>query len=148
MNLFDVGDFKVMVDFGHNPAAVKALSVVYPHIATGKVIGMHSGTGNRRDEDIILFGRTIGEIYDRIVLADSDRRQRAPGETSDLVKEGILATGFPEENLTVVHDPIEATRTALEMGEAGDLVVLQGDDLDQVLSDVFEYKECMAKERG
>jgi cyanophycin synthetase len=144
MNVVDIGNFRVLVDYGHNPAAVKALSEVYPHLSTGRVIGMHAGTGNRRDEDLMELGRTLGGIYDHIVLTDSDPRRRKIGETAEVVKRGILETGFPEEELTVVLDPREATRTALEMARAGDLVVLQCDDVDQVLEDVFAFKEACA----
>jgi cyanophycin synthetase len=142
MNIFEVSDFKVIVDYGHNPAAVEALSVVYPHLSTGRVIGMHSGTGNRRDEDIMEFGRVLGRIYDHIVLTDSDPRRRKLGETSDVVKAGILETGFPEEELTEVLDFREAIQAALAMAQAGDLVVLQCDDVEQALEDVDAYREA------
>jgi cyanophycin synthetase len=141
MNIIEISDFKVMVDYCHNAAAVKAISEVYPNISSGKVIGMHSGTGNRRDEDIVDFGRTLGDIYDRIVLTDSDPRGRSKGEVAELVRRGILDSGFPEGHLDLVLDAREATQRALEMAEAGDLVVLQADDVEQVIEDVFEYKD-------
>jgi cyanophycin synthetase len=145
MNVFEISDFKVLVDYGHNPAAVEALSSVYPHLTSGgRTIGMHSGTGNRRDEDIINFGRLLGRTYDHIVLVDSDPRDREKGETAEVVKKGILETGFPEKELTVILDVRDGTRAALEMAGAGDLVVLQCDDVEQVLSDVDAYKEARA----
>ena len=148
MNVFDVVDFKVLVDYGHNPAAVKALSSVFPSLTSGgRVIGMHSGTGNRRDEDIEEFGRVLGSTYDHIVLTDSDPRGRALGETAEVVRRGILGSGFPEEELTVILDVREATRAALDMGRAGDLVVLQCDDVEQVLSDVDEYRRDRSAEQ-
>ena len=108
---------------------------------------MHAGTGNRLDENIILYGRTLGGIYDRLIVTDSDARRRPPGETAELVKRGILETGFAEEHITMVLDPREATETALGMAEAGDLVVLQADNLEQVLEDVFAFKDRMTKKR-
>jgi cyanophycin synthetase len=147
MNIIEISDFKVMVDYCHNAAAVKATSEIYPHISSGKVIGMHSGTGNRRDEDIVDFGRTVGGIYDRIVLTDSDPRGRAKGEVAELVRQGILDSGFPEEHLELVLDAREATQKALEMAEAGDLVVLQADDVDQVIEDVIKYKDRLTNQR-
>ncbi len=144
MNILEVSNFKVIVDFGHNPVAVEALSAVFPHLSTGRVIGMHAGTGNRRDEEIMEFGRVLGRTYDRIVLTDSDPRRRKLGETADVVERGILETGFPEKELTVVLDPREATRVALDMAQAGDLVVLQCDDVEQIIEDVFAYKEARA----
>jgi len=144
MNIFEVNNYKVIVDYGHNPVAVEALSVVFPHLSTGRVIGMHSGTGNRRDEEIMEFGRVLGRTYDHIVLTDSDPRRRKLGDTSDVVERGILETGFPKKELTVILDVREATQAALDMAQAGDLVVLQCDDVDQVIADVFAYKEACA----
>ena len=105
---------------------------------------MHAGTGNRRDEEIMEFGRVLGRTYDHIVLTDSDPRRRKLGETSDVVERGILETGFPKEELTVILDARKATQAALEMAQAGDLVVLQCDDVEQVIEDVFAYKEARA----
>lgn len=146
MNIFDVKDFKVIVDYGHNPAAIEALSAIFPHLSKGRVIGMHSGTGNRRDQEILEFGRVLGRTYDHIVLIDSDPRRRKLGETSDVVERGILETGFPKEELTVILDVREATQAALDMAKAGDLVVLQCDDVEQVLADVSAYKEAFTSE--
>ena len=147
MNIIDISDFKVLVDYGHNPAAVKALSDVFPHLSKGRIVGMHSGTGNRREEDILEFGRVLGRVYDRIVLTDSDPRRRPQGETAEIVKRGILDTGFLEEDITIILDSREATRTALEMAKAGDLVVLQADNVEEVLEDVFTYKEMCSKKQ-
>ena len=147
MNIIDLEKFKVMVDFSHNTAAVRAISEVFPHLSTGKVINMGSGTGNRTDEYIMDFGRTLAEVYDRIFVTDSDPRDRPPGETAELVKKGILDTGFPAENVSVILDPVEATAAALDMAEPGDLVVLQADHFNQVIHDVKEYKKRLLENR-
>jgi cyanophycin synthetase len=147
MNIIDLGDFKVMVDYGHNAAAVKALSEVFSHLSTGKVINMGSGTGNRTDEYIIEFGRTLGEVYDHVIVTDTDPRHRSSGETAELVKKGILESGLPEKNISVILDSREATRKALEMAERGDLVVLQADFFDQVIEDVNEFKARLLENR-
>jgi cyanophycin synthetase len=148
MNVFDVADFKVLVDYGHNPAAVEALSSVFPSLtSSGRVIGMHSGTGNRRDEEIMEFGRVLGRSYDHIVLTDSDPRRRDLGDTAEVVRKGIAETGFSEDELTIILDVREATRAALDMGRTGDLVVLQCDDVEQVLADVADYRDERACEQ-
>jgi cyanophycin synthetase len=147
MNIIDLGKFKVMVDYGHNAAAVKALSEVFPHLSTGKVINMGSGTGNRTDEYITEFGRTLGEVYDRVIVTDTDPRNRPPGETAELVKKGILDSGLPEKNVSIILDSREATRKALDMAEQGDLVVLQADFFDQVIEDVNKYKARLLEKR-
>jgi cyanophycin synthetase len=140
MNVFEISDFKVIIDFGHNSPAVTALSDVFQHLSTGKVINMGSGTGNRPEKDILEFGRTLGSIYDKIVITDSDPRNRPLGETAEILKKGILEIGFPPENMTINLDPRKATIEALDLAKTGDLVVLQADNFGEVLEDVMEYK--------
>ena len=83
MNLIKVGNFKVIVDYGHNVAAVKALSSVFAHLTSKRKISMASGTGNRLDEYIIEYGKTLGNIYDHIIITDTDPRDKPPGETAE-----------------------------------------------------------------
>jgi cyanophycin synthetase len=147
MNIFDLEKFKVMVDFSHNVAGVKAISEVFPYLTTEKVISMASGTGNRTDEHIMEFGKALAKVYDRIIVTDSDPRGRPTGETAELVRKGILDAGFPPDNVSVVVDPVEATAAALDAAEAGDLVVLQADRFNQVIRDVKEYKKRLLENR-
>lgn len=140
MNVIEMGDFKVLVDYGHNIGAITATADFIKGLMPGRKIRMTSGVGNRRGDDILEFGETLSRYYDHIVLCDADRRERIPGETSRIVKEGLLKGGFEPEMVTVVLDEIEATKVALEMAEKGDLVVLQADNVTQVIKDVLEYK--------
>ena len=147
MNILDVGNFKVIIDYGHNPHALEALAKVLPAISKGRKISVNSGTGNRRDEDIKLFGKTLGGIYDYIIIKDSDPRKRPLVETAKLVEEGILSTGFQKNNYSIILDETKATDKALSMARDGDLVVIQADDVHKVISDVLEYKEMIMSQK-
>jgi len=147
MNIIDVGNFKVIIDYGHNPHALEALAKVLPAISKGRKISVNSGTGNRRDEDIRLFGKTLAKIYDYIIINDSDPRRRPLGETAKLVEEGILSTGFPKKNYCMIQDEREATNRALSMAGVNDLVVIQANDVHTVISDVLEFKEMILSQR-
>jgi cyanophycin synthetase len=146
MNIIDMGNFKVMVDYSHNIGAVKATGQMLPFIAPGKKIRMAVGTGNRRTQDIIDFGESLAEFYDYVVITDTDPRDRAPGETCELVQEGLIKGGYEKENTAIILDGREATRKALEMASAGDIVVLQADDVQQVIQDVLDYKAILTKQ--
>jgi cyanophycin synthetase len=146
MNIIDMGNFKVMVDYSHNIGAVKATGQMLPFIAPGKKIRMAVGTGNRRTQDIIDFGESLAEFYDYVVITDTDPRDRAPGETCELVQEGLIKGGYEKENTAVILDGREATRKALEMASAGDIVVLQADDVQQVIQDVLDYKAILTRQ--
>ena len=143
MNIIDMGNFKVMVDYSHNIGAVKATGQMLPFVALGKKIRMAVGTGNRRTRDIVDFGESLAEFYDYVVVTDTDPRDRAPGETCKLVREGLIKGGFSKENITIIPDGREATQKALEMAANGDIVVLQADDIQQVIQDVLDYKAML-----
>lgn len=140
MNVIDLGDFKVVVDYGHNIGALKATGDFIKDLMPGRKIRMASGVGNRRTEDILAFGRALANDYDHIVICDADPRGRTLGETARLVKEGLLNNGFTPEMITVVDDEKEATKLSLAMARKGDLVVLQADNVTQVIQDVMSYK--------
>ncbi|MFC2157466.1 cyanophycin synthetase [Acidobacteriota bacterium] len=140
MNIIDMGTFKVMVDYSHNIGAVIATGQMLPFVAPGKKIRMAVGTGNRRTQDIIDFGASLAEFYDHIVISDTDPRDRVPGETCELVQEGLIKAGYSKENIDIIINGREATQKALKMASDGDIVVIQADDIQQVIQDVLDYK--------
>ena len=146
MNIIDMGKFKVMIDYSHNIGAVIATGKMLPFVAQGRKIRMAVGTGNRRTQDIINFGESLAEFYDYIVITDTDPRDRAPGETCELVQKGLIRGGYSKDNIEIIIDGREATQQALNMASDGDIVVLQADDIQQVIKDVIDYKEKIAKE--
>jgi cyanophycin synthetase len=145
MNIIDMGEFKVVIDYGHNPGAINATGEFIKSLMPGKKIRMASSVGNRRDQDILEFGSALAKYYDHIVICDPDQRHREIGETADIVKQGLISGGFKNNMITIIMDEREATKTALEMAKSGDLVVLQVDNLEQVIKDVFDFKEKLKK---
>lgn len=141
MNIIDMGDFKILIDYGHNPGAIIATGDFIKGLMPGRKIRMTSGVGNRRNEDILKFGACLSKYYDDIIICDSDSRGRKAGETAGLVKEGLLMGGFQEDKIRIILNEKEATKAAIELAEKGDLVVLQVDDIQQVIEDVLAYKE-------
>jgi cyanophycin synthetase len=141
MNVIDMGNFKVVVDYGHNIGAIKATGDFIKSLMPGRIIRMASGVGNRRQEDILAFGVALAKYSDHVVVCDADPRERSVGETAQIVKEGIIEGGFSPDMITIVIDEREATRVSLNMAKKGDLVVLQADSITQVIKDVLKYKK-------
>ena len=141
MNIIEMDYFKAIVDYGHNVGAINATGNFIQGLVPGRKIRMASGTGNRRDEDMIELGLAISNYYDHVIVTDSDPRGRKPGVTAQLVTQGLLEGGFNHDMITMVLDEREATKTALDMAGQGDLVVLQATDIDQVIQDVLDYKK-------
>lgn len=140
MNVIDIGDFKVLIDYGHNIGAIHATGEFIQKLMPGKKIRMAAGVGNRRTEDIVGYGEALAKYYDQVVICDPSPRIRKLGETSDLVKEGLLKGGFTEDQIFIDIKEEDATQTALNLAGPGDLVVLQVENISQVTKDVLDYK--------
>ena len=141
MNLIDFVTFKVIVDYGHNVPAVKALGSALPHITKGRKIVVAHGTGNRLDEQIREFGAVLADVYDHLVVCDADQRQRSSGEASELVRAGALDNGIAEDEVEIVNDPNEALDRAFSIVQSGDLIVVQVDEVEPMLKRVMEHFE-------
>ncbi len=141
MNIFEINDYKVVIDYGHNIGAISATGDFINSLASGRKVRMASGTGNRRDKDIIEYGCTLAQYYDHIIICDPDPRDRQAGETAELVRQGLLKGGFKDKMITIILDEREAVQAALAMAEADDVIVLQADDIDQVIKEVLAVKD-------
>ena len=144
MNLFDFQKYKVLVDYGHNPDAARALARLLPRLSQGRKVALCHGTGSRTDEQIIEYGRALASAYDYIILADLDPRTRPIGETSELVHEGLIKGGFQEGNIEIVPKPDKAVDYLFSKAETGDLLVVQIDELEPTMSQIMErYRQIV-----
>lgn len=140
-NIMEVGNIKVMIDYGHNRPAVEALSKVLDSLTDREKIVICQGTGNRKAEDIIDFGKSIGETYDKVIINDADPRYRKSGETAELVKEGVLKTDLPPDRVKVIIDEFESIDAGFDMAEEGDLLVIQPSEIQDVIDHIQSKME-------
>ncbi len=141
MNLIDFITFKVIIDYGHNVSAIKALGSTLPHITKGRKIVVAHGTGNRLDEDIKEFGAALASVYDHLIIADPDPRGRKPGETMDLVLAGAVGNGLEKDEIEIVNDLFKAVDRAFLIVQSGDLIVVQVDEVAPMLKHVMDHFE-------
>ncbi len=144
MNLFDFRKFKVLLDYGHNPESAQALAKLLPRLSAGRKIGLCHGTGSRTTEQVIEYGKALALVYDTILLADFDPRQRPTGETSELVRKGLIEAGFEAENIEIVTETTKAVDYLFSKAETGDLLVIQPSELEPVMSQIMErYRQMV-----
>lgn len=139
LNIIDFVQFKVIVDYGHNVPAVRALGKLLPQITEGRKIVVAHGTGSRTDDCITAHGASLAEVYDEIILTDPDPRRRAAGETTTLMRNGAVANGFDARNIEIVPDEFAAIDRAFERVQTGDLIVVQVDHVESCLNAVMVY---------
>ena len=68
LNLFQFKNFKFLVDFAHNPAGLELLCDFVNKLEGSPKVGIISGTGDRRDDDIKELGRISGRYFDEIII--------------------------------------------------------------------------------
>ena len=80
----------MLADFAHNPHGLRLLCDFVSKLDYPTKIGVISGTGDRRDEDIRELGEISASHFDEIIIrCDKNLRGRTADEIIDLLKEGI-----------------------------------------------------------
>ncbi|HEY4546602.1 MAG TPA: cyanophycin synthetase [Pedomonas sp.] len=143
LNVYDGHGFRVILDYAHNPAGLKALGDVVKRLRPQyrRTIGMVNIPGDRRDQDMRDMGAIAASVFDEIVFReDPARRGRAPGEIVQLLREGALAAGFPPERIHCVLDEDPAADLCLGMAQSGDLVVLTPTDVEAMWRRMLAFR--------
>lgn len=141
MNFYDIGDIKVVIDYGHNVAAVQATGEFFRNIMPGRVIRIAEPTGDRRDQDVYEFGSAMAAYADYFIVADTAPRGRRLGETSLIVQEALLEQGIQPSSIEIINDEEGAVKRALDLAQPGDLVVLQIGKIKEVTDMILDFKE-------
>jgi len=130
MNVYDEHPFKVILDYAHNPAAIAALTGLSDRLEVKrKRVIVAAMPGDRRDEDIRDGARVLAGHYDHYICkADDRRRGRGDDEVPQMIKAELIRNGVNESAITVIPNEVDAVEAGLEMAEAGDLLVVLGDD--------------------
>ena len=129
-NLVDVRGVMVLLDFGHNPAAIRGVIALARELLAERrggalrvTIGM---PGDRPDTELREVAREIaaGAPAQVIVceLAAALLRGRAPGVVPDLLATGLRDHGV--EEVAFAATELDAVRRALADAHPGDLVVV------------------------
>ena len=133
-NMFDMGKFSVMLDYGHNIAGFRSVTDMIRHMdATGYtgVIGM---PGDRMDECISEVGRLCGRSFTKLIIKeDNDLRGRNAGEVADILYSAAIEEGIHTDHIEVVYSETKALETAIMEAEAGELVVMFYEEMEPAL---------------
>jgi cyanophycin synthetase len=123
MNLFDLGDYHVLVDYAHNPHGYEAVGS-FVRNWPGTKIGVIGGPGDRRDEDLLLLGKIAAQVFDWIIIKeDEDKRGRESGEVAQIIAQGISQEN-PQQKSVIILNEVEALESGLNEAQSGNLVVI------------------------
>ena len=128
VNFIEFEDFRVLLDYSHNPHAIASLCEMVSGLRQGRLIAVFGLPGDRRDSDIRESSRIIAKNFDRVLIReDANLRGRAPGEVAAMIADTLRGEGL--NDVLEVLDEEEALRMAIETAQPDDLIV---DFLDRV----------------
>ena len=139
MNIFDFKEYKVMIDFAHNADGFRGIKEFLSTIESTSKIGIITGTGDRRDDDIRDMGRISAEMFDHIIIRqDKFLRGRQAEEIVKLLVEGIQQVN-PMTSYEYVPKEIEALNHAFSIAKPGSFIVALSDVIDNAIEVVHSY---------
>jgi cyanophycin synthetase len=145
MNIFDFKDYKVMIDFAHNADGFKGIKEFLSTIDSPLKIGIITGTGDRRDEDIRDMGRLSAQMFDHIIIRqDKYLRGRLPDDIVALLVEGIKEAN-PTQSYEYIPVEVEALNHAFSLAKKGTFITALSDVIDNAIEVVQTYMDA---ERG
>lgn len=105
LNFFHFKHITFLADFAHNPHGLKLLCDFVSKLDYKTKVGVISGTGDRRDEDIMELGEISAQYFDQIIIrCDKNLRGRTAEEIIDLLKAGIEKVNPAIPTITIANE--------------------------------------------
>jgi cyanophycin synthetase len=145
MNIFNFKEFKILIDFAHNPDGFNGIKGYLSTIEATEHIGVISGTGDRRDEDIIETAKISAEMFDKIIICQEKYlRGRTQQELIDLLLQGIRAVK-PDMKVIINNSGDDTLRYLVTTAQPGTFITILSNTIDDAITKVVEYRD---KEAG
>jgi cyanophycin synthetase len=141
LNVYDEHPFKVILDYAHNPAAIKTITDLAVRLdVNGKRRIVMAMPGDRRDEDIVEAAQIVSKGFDSYVCkADDSRRGRGFDEVPQLLKNTLMSEGVSEEDIQIIPSEEEAITKAMEDCKSGDLLIILGDNITRCWKQIVHF---------
>lgn len=139
MNTFKFKEFKVLVDFAHNPDGFNGIKAYLQTIEATEHVGVMSGTGDRRDEDIKETARIAAQMFDKIIICQEKYlRGRDQQEIINLLIAGIHEVK-PNMEVIINNDGNDCLKYIIATAKSGSYITILSDTIDNAIVKVSEY---------
>jgi cyanophycin synthetase len=149
LNLEQVRDFQVLIDYAHNIEAYRNIAEFIHKLSADRRIGVIAAPGDRRDVDLLEIGKIAGGAFDKLIIKeDEDKRGRQPGEISNLLKKGALSAGRTLDQIEIILKEPEAVSRVLEQAKKDDLIVITATNIQQTFNQIERFRDGKARDLG
>ncbi|MHC4379542.1 MAG: cyanophycin synthetase [Planctomycetota bacterium] len=142
MNIYDDHPFKVIMDYGHNPAAIKAMVELSERMEPkGKRLLVLAAPGDRRDEDVREIAKLCAGKFDHYICRrDDGLRGRASDEIPLMLRETLLESGVSADQVEIIPDEQAAIDHALNMAQKDDQLLIFVDAISRSWAQIQEFQ--------
>jgi cyanophycin synthetase len=131
-NLYSVKEGYVLVDYGHNPEAIRSIGMMLENWFISGVTLVLGVPGDRSDAMIGLSGIAAAEKFKKIIIReDNELRGRQPGEVSGILA-GVIRGSSPEAETKIIRDSRLALEEAIAEIKKDEVIVYLYEDLEMV----------------
>jgi UDP-N-acetylmuramyl tripeptide synthase len=126
-NVYSIADFKVLVDFAHNPHAMEALFDMARALPANRRLLAFAQAGDRTDASIRELAESAWTIgLDAVVVSELEAyaRGRAHGEVFGIIHDALIDCGATEDQIQHYIEETESLDAALDWAQPGDLVIM------------------------
>ncbi len=141
LNVVHVNQFDVMIDYAHNPNAMRALATFIKVSKKGRAIAVFGLPGDRRDQDLQATVRAAATGFDVFFIReDRNLRGRQRGEVPALLRKTLLDGGLSEDEVIAMPNQREAVEAAFKMAQRDDIIIYIADKVDDAAVIVEELR--------
>ena len=139
MNVFKFKEFKVLVDFAHNPDGFNGIKSYLQTISATEHVGVISGTGDRRDEDIIETARIAAQMFDKVYICQEKYlRGREQQELIELLLKGLKEVK-PNMPIIINNNGEDCMREVMANAATGSFITILSDTINNAIQRVTHY---------
>lgn len=126
-NIYEIKDFKVLVDFAHNPHAMQALFNMARALPAKRRLLAFGQAGDRTDAQIRQLAKSAWQIgLDQVIVSELEAyaRGRKKGEVFAIIKDELIKTGARENQIQYFEKELDSLDTALNWAQPNDLIIM------------------------
>ncbi len=139
MNVFKFKEFKVLVDFAHNPDGFNGIKDYLKTVEATEHVGVISGTGDRRDEDILETARIAAQMFDRVVICQEKYlRGRTQQELIDILTIGLKEVK-PNIPISINNSGEDCMKELITKARPGSFITILSDTIDNAIHKATYY---------
>ena len=116
-------ELTIMIDYAHSPESLQNILSAVKSYTRGRVISVFGCGGDRDSGKRPVMGEISGNLADFTIITSDNPRTEEPEKIIEQIEEGTKKT---KGKYAVIVDRVEAIKSAIDMANKNDIIVLAG----------------------